>query len=158
LKRSLFLAIAAIALVAVPRVSHAQLGLVKPFSLGVAGGGALPMSDMSDVSKTGYNGTVAMQIKLPFIPLGLRVDGAYNGFSSKVTDGPKLHVLSGTGNLVWNLPSVGVSPYLIGGAGLYMATVSGTGLQSATDNKLGWNTVPGLNQPLTVYHDFDESL
>jgi hypothetical protein len=74
LKRSLFLAIAAIALVAVPRVSHAQLGLVKPISLGVAGGGALPMSDMSDVSKTGYNGTVALAIKLPFIPLGLRVD------------------------------------------------------------------------------------
>jgi opacity protein-like surface antigen len=157
LKRSLFLAIAAIALVAVPRVSHAQLGLVKPFSLGVAGGGALPMSDLSDATKTGYNGTVAMQIKLPFIPLALRVDGAYNGFSSKADNGPKLHVLSGTGNLVWNLPSVGVSPYLIGGAGLYMATATVSGLPSATDNKFGWNAGAGINLPLTVFHAFVEA-
>ena len=157
MKRSLFLAIAAIALVAVPRVSHAQLGLVKPFSLGVAGGGALPMADMSDATKTGYNGTVAMQIKLPFIPLGVRVDGAYNGFSSKVTDGPKLHVLSATGNLVWNLPSVGVSPYLIGGAGMYMPTVQATGLQSSTEHHFGWNAGAGVNLPLTVFHAFVEA-
>lgn len=157
MKRSLFLAIAAIALVAVPRVSHAQLGLVKPFSLGVAGGGALPMSDLSDGTKTGYNGTVAMGINLPFIPLGLRVDGAYNGFSSKVTDGPKLHVMSATGNLVWRLPSIGVSPYLIGGAGLYMPTVTGAGLQSTTENKFGWNAGAGINLPLTVFHAFVEA-
>ena len=51
LKRSLYLAIATIALVAAPRVSQAQLGLVKPFSLGVAGGVTQPMSDLSDAAK-----------------------------------------------------------------------------------------------------------
>ena len=157
MKRSLFLAIAAIALVAVPRVSHAQLGLVKPISLGVAGGGALPMSDMSDVSKTGYNGKVALAIKLPFIPLGLRVDGAYNGFSSKADNGPKLNVMSATGNLTWNLPSMGVSPYLIGGAGMYRAVVTGAGLPSVSDNKFGWNAGAGINLPLTVFHAFVEA-
>ena len=157
MKRSLFLAIAAIALVAVPRVSHAQLGLVKPFSLGVAGGGALPMSDMSDVSKTGYNGTVAMAIKLPFIPLGLRVDGAYNGFSSKVDNGPKLNVVSATGNLTWNLPSIGVSPYLIGGAGLYMPTGTAPGLASSTENHFGWNAGAGINLPMSFVHAFLEA-
>src|SRR6476620_140030 len=64
LKRSLFLAIAAIALVAAPRVSHAQLGALKPFQLGIAGGGTLPMSDLSNTANTGYNGTVAMAINL----------------------------------------------------------------------------------------------
>ena len=157
MKRSLFLAVATIALVAAPRVSNAQLGLVKPFSLGVAGGGSLPMSDMSNVSKTGYNGTVALGINLPFIPLGLRVDGAYNGFSSKSDGGPKVHVMSATGNLVWNLPSMGVSPYLIGGAGLYMPTVSAPGLASSTENHFGWNAGAGINLPLTMFHAFVEA-
>src|SRR6185503_12757578 len=46
LKRSLFLAIATIALVAAP--ASAQLGLVKPFQIGIAGGAAQPMSDLQD--------------------------------------------------------------------------------------------------------------
>ena len=157
MKRSLFLAIAAIALVAVPSVSHAQLGLVKPFSLGVAGGGSLPMSDLSNTSNTGYNGTVAMAINLPFIPVGLRVDGAYNSFGLKGAADSKLHVVSATGNLVFRLPSVGVSPYLIGGAGMYMAGVSAPGLASDTQNHLGWNAGAGVSLPLTVFKAFVEA-
>ena len=60
MKRSLFLAIATIALVAVPRVSSAQLGVLKPIQLGIAGGAAQPMSDLKTSSDIGYNGTVAM--------------------------------------------------------------------------------------------------
>ena len=83
LKRSLFLAIATIALVAAPRVSNAQLGVLKPFQLGIAGGATQPMSDLKTSTDIGYNGTVAMAINLPFIPVGLRVDGAYNQFAQK---------------------------------------------------------------------------
>ena len=159
MKRSLFLAIATIALVAAPRVSHAQLGLVKPFQLGIAGGAAQPMSDLKDGANLGYNGTVAMGINLPFIPVGLRVDGAYNQFGEKAGTGAKLHVVSATGNVVWRLPSVGISPYLIGGAGLYMATATTTGTVSAsqTDNHLGWNAGAGINLPLSVFHAFVEA-
>jgi hypothetical protein len=156
LKRSLFLAIATIALVAAPRVSHAQLGVLKPFSLGVAGGATQPMSDLKTGSNMGYNGTVALEINLPFIPLGLRVDGAYNQFGQK-TGGAKLHIMSATGNVVWKLPSVGVSPYLIGGAGLYIPTVQAPGLASASENHLGWNAGAGVNLPLTVFHAFVEA-
>jgi hypothetical protein len=157
LKRSLFLAIAAIALVAAPRVSHAQLGMLKPFQLGVAGGGSLPMSDLSNTAKTGYNGTVALGINLPFIPVGLRVDGAYNGFAEKAAGGAKLHVMSATGNVVWRLPSIGLSPYLIGGAGLYMPTVTAPGFASVTENHFGWNAGAGINLPLTVFKAFVEA-
>jgi hypothetical protein len=157
LKRSLYLAIAAIALVAAPRVSHAQLGLVKPFQLGVAGGGSLPMSDLSNTTNTGYNGTVALGINLPFIPVGLRVDGAYNAFSEKAAGGAKLHVMSATGNVVWKLPSIGVSPYLIGGAGLYMPTVTAPGATSTTEHHFGWNAGAGINLPLTIFKAFVEA-
>ena len=157
MKRSLYLAIAAIALVAAPRVSHAQLGLVKPFQLGVAGGGSLPMSDLSNTTNTGYNGTVALGINLPFIPVGLRVDGAYNAFSEKAAGGAKLHVMSATGNVVWKLPSIGVSPYLIGGAGLYMPTVTAPGATSTTEHHFGWNAGAGINLPLTIFKAFVEA-
>jgi hypothetical protein len=160
LKRSLFLAIAAIALVAAPRVSHAQLGVLKPFQLGIAGGGTLPMSDLSNTANTGYNGTVAMAINLPFIPVGLRVDGAYNAFSGKSgvgVAGSKLHVMSATGNVVWRLPSIGISPYLIGGAGLYMPTATAPGVASTTENHFGWNAGAGINLPLTVVKAFVEA-
>ena len=156
MKRSLFLAIATIALVAAPRVSQAQLGLVKPFSIGVAGGATQPMSDLSDGSNMGYNGTVALGINLPFIPVGLRVDGAYNGFGQK-SGGPKLHIMSATGNIVWKLPSVGVSPYLIGGAGLYIPTVEVSGLPSSSESKFGWNAGAGINLPLTIVKAFVEA-
>ena len=156
MKRSLFLAIATIALVAVPRVSSAQLGVLKPFSLGIAGGATQPMSDLKTSTDIGYNGTVAMAINLPFIPVGLRVDGAYNQFGQKAGVPAKLHVASATGNLVWRLPSVGISPYLIGGAGLYMTTAT-AGSASATENHLGWNAGAGINLPLSVFHAFVEA-
>jgi hypothetical protein len=157
LTRSLFLAIAAIALVAAPRVSQAQLGLVKPFQLGIAGGASQPMSDLKNAADLGYNGTVAMGINLPFIPVGLRVDGAYNQFGEKAGIPAKMHVMSATGNVVWHLPSVGVSPYLIGGAGLYMQSVTPTGGSAATDNHLGWNAGAGVNLPLSVFKAFVEA-
>ena len=156
MKRSLYLAIAAIAFAAVPSVSQAQFGIPKPFSIGVAGGAAQPMSDLSDGANTGYNATAALEIHLPFLPAGLRVDGAYNQFGEK-TGGAKLHVMSATGNLVVNLPNVGVQPYLIGGAGLYMPTVTAPGLASSTENHFGWNAGAGINLPMSFVHAFLEA-
>ena len=155
MKRSLYLAIAAIALVAMPRVSHAQLGALKPFQLGVAGGVAQPMSDLSDAAKLGYNATAALGINLPFIPVGLRVDGAYNSFGEKITGAGKLHAISATGNLVWRLPVPGISPYVIGGAGLYMV---GSDLDGASnENHMGWNAGAGINLPLGFLKGFVEA-
>jgi hypothetical protein len=156
LKRSLFLAIATIALVAAPRVSNAQLGVLKPFSIGIAGGAAQPMSDLKTSSNLGYNGTVAMAINLPFIPVGLRVDGAYNQFAQKVA-ADKLHIVSATGNVVWKLPNIGVAPYLIGGAGMYMQTVTAGTLPSSSDKHFGWNAGAGINLPLTIVKAFVEA-
>ena len=157
MKRSLYLAIATIALVAAPRVSQAQLGLVKPFQLGIAGGAAQPMSELKDGANLGYNGTVAMAINLPLIPVGLRVDGAYNGFAAKADGGAKLHVISATGNLVYKLPSIGVSPYVIGGAGYYMSTTTVPSSASIKDNNFGWNAGAGINLPLSVFKAFVEA-
>jgi hypothetical protein len=157
LKRLLFLAIATIALVAVPSVSSAQLGALKPIQLGIAGGAAQPMSDFSTDAKMGYNGTVALAINVPLIPVGLRIDGAYNQFGEKTVVANTKHVISATGNLVWRLPSVVISPYLIGGAGLYMNTTTPSTTAANTDKHFGWNAGAGLNLPLAVFHAFVEA-
>lgn len=156
MKRSLvFALVAGLVLVSMP--ASAQLSVVKPISLGIAGGGSLPMSDMSDVSNTGYNGTLAIAIKLPMIPVGLRLDGAYNSFGSKVGDS-KLNVASGTANLTYNLPSIGVSPYVIGGVGYYSSLVTGGALpSSARSNDFGWNAGAGIKLPFVVFSAFVEA-
>jgi hypothetical protein len=158
LKRSLFSAIAlTIALVSAPSVSQAQLGLVKPFSIGIAGGAAQPMADLKTGTDLGFNGTVLMAINLPFIPVGLRVDGAYNQFAAKSATDAKLHIVSATGNLVVKLPSVGVSPYLIGGAGMYIPAATAPGAASVSENHFGWNAGAGVNVPLGFLKGFVEA-
>lgn len=156
MKRSLvFALVACVALVSMP--ASAQLSLVKPISIGIAGGGSLPMADFADASKTGYNGTLVVALKLPMIPVGLRLDGAYNHFGAKGVDG-SLNVASVTGNLTWNLPSIGVSPYLIGGAGMYSSVATVTGLGSSDRaNDFGWNAGAGIKVPLVMFSTFVEA-
>ena len=155
MKRSLvFALVAGLVLVSMP--ASAQLGL-KPISLGIAGGGSLPMSDMSDAAKTGYNGTLAIALKLPMIPVGLRFDGAYNHFGSKLDDS-NLNIASATANVTYNLPSIGVSPYVIGGAGMYSSVVTASGLPSSErSNDFGWNAGAGIKLPLLVFSAFVEA-
>ena len=156
MKRSIvFALVASVVLVSTP--ASAQLSVLKPISLGIAGGGSLPMSDFSNESNTGYNGTLALAIKAPIIPVGLRFDGAYNMFGAKVGNG-KLHVASLTGNVTYNLPSIGISPYVIGGAGVYSSVASPEGLpSSARANDFGWNAGAGINLPLTMFKAFVEA-
>ena len=155
MKRTLVFALVA-GLVLVSTPASAQLGL-KPISLGIAGGGTLPMSDLSDATETGYNGTLAIALKLPMIPVGLRFDGAYNHFGSKVGDG-KLNIASATANLTYNLPSMGVSPYVIGGAGYYSSLASAGGLPSnVRSNDFGWNAGAGVKLPFVVFSAFVEA-
>lgn len=155
MKRSLVFALVA-GLVLVSTPASAQLGL-KPISFGIAGGGSLPMSDLSDGSSTGYNGTLALALKLPMIPVGLRFDGAYNHFGAKVGDG-KLQVASATANVTYNLPSLGVSPYVIGGGGYYSSLVSASGLPSSPrSNDFGWNAGAGVKVSFLVFSAFVEA-
>src|SRR5438045_9450338 len=115
------------------------------------------MSDLKDGADLGYNATAALGINLPFIPVGLRVDGAYNAFGQKAGVPAKLHTISATGNVAWRLPSVGISPYLIGGAGLYMVSADVSGA-SETDNPLGWNAGASINLPSPGIESFVEPM
>jgi opacity protein-like surface antigen len=155
LKRSIFAAaLAGIALVAFPHASRAQVStVVKPVQFGVAAGAAIPMSDLSDFFSTGFNGTVTLGLNPALIPLGIRIDGAYNQFGLK-GGGDNLRLASATGNLVYSVPSTGISPYAIGGIGFYNLSASSGG---SSENDFGWNIGGGIKMPLSGFDTFIEA-
>lgn len=123
---------------------------------GVAAGAAIPQGDLADDTQTGFNGTVTVAFQPSMIPLGVRIDGAYNQMGAK-GGGGNAHFTSATGNFVYKFPSTGVSPYVIGGAGLYNAAVSVTGFGTISENHFGWNAGGGISFPLSGFDTFLEA-
>ena len=159
MKRSLFAAaLAGMALVSLPFAARAQVATaVKPVQIGVAGGASLPTSDLSDGANTGWNVTGTVAFNPALIPLGVRVDGAYNRFGLKGGVDGNIAFTSVTGNLVYKIPATTVSPYAIGGAGWYHADAAVTGLGSGSDNHFGWNIGGGISMPLSGFDTFIEA-
>jgi hypothetical protein len=150
-------ALVGIALFSLSSESRAQVSTVaKPVQFGIAAGAALPVSDLSDNVNTGFNVTGTVGFSPALIPLGVRVDAAYNSMGAK-GGGANINFTSVTGNLVYKFPSTGVSPYAIGGAGWYHATVDFTGAGSASENHFGWNIGGGISMPLSGFDTFLEA-
>lgn len=126
--------------------AHAQ----SPIKLGIAGGVALPVSDLADRYDTGYNGTVTLALNAPLFPVGLRVDGMFNRLSGKGADvlganisAPDLDVSSVNANLTFNvLPLPVARVYVIGGAGYYTTKFRDT--DRDTEGKIGYNGGVGV--------------
>jgi len=160
LNRSLLAAaLSGVVLASVSFEAGAQVSSVaKPVQFGVALGAALPTSDLSDIVSTGYNGTVTLGFNPALIPLGVRVDGAYNQFAIKDAFGDgNVHFASVTGNLVYQIPGQTVTPYAIGGAGWYRAAVNVTGFGSGSEDHFGWNLGGGIKLPLSGFDTFIEA-
>jgi hypothetical protein len=157
LKRSIFVAaLAGMALAAAPLEARAQVSAIaKPVQIGFAGGAALPTSDLSETTDVGFNGTLTVGFNPALVPVGIRVDGAYNQFGVKsILGGGNIHSTSVTGNIVYKIPGATVSPYGIGGAGWYNLGGSG-GVQS--ESHFGWNVGGGISMPLSGFDTFIEA-
>jgi hypothetical protein len=156
LKRSVFAAaLAGIALVSLPAASEAQLITPKPVQFGVAAGAVIPSGDLADGLNTGFNGTVLVGLRPSLIPLGIRLEAAYNQMGAD-GGGGNLHIVSVTGNFVYKFPSI-VSPYAIGGAGWCQVGISVTGFGTVTDNKFCWNAGGGIEMQLSGFQTFVEA-
>ena len=140
--RALRLAAAAAALTVGAATAQAQ----SPVKLGIAGGVALPVSDLADSHELGYNGTVTLGVNAPLFPLGLRVDGMFNrmaGNDDALVGAPDLDVSSVNANVTYNLiPLPLAKVYLIGGAGYYTTKLRDTGLDAEGD--FGYNGGVGV--------------
>lgn len=131
----------------------------KPFSIGLAGGAAIPVGDLADFYNTGYNGTAFLGLSSLGTPIGIRIEGMYNKFFGRDDNGsshePDARIAAGTANLVYGLPGVGIRPYLIGGAGYYSLKPDVPNIES--ENELGLNGGIGAMFPLSGFNTFIEA-
>jgi opacity protein-like surface antigen len=151
--------VAAAAMVAAANPIQAQG--YNPFQIGASGGIAFPVSDLGNVTNMGYNIAVAVGLKSQYSPIGVRVEAAYNqfGFQDNVVGANgSLNIPAFTGNLVLGLPVGMLSPYAIGGVGLYRPSASINGGTSDAENDFGFNVGGGIKIPLsTSFETFVEA-
>jgi opacity protein-like surface antigen len=151
----------AVVLLAAPAAASAQIHT----GISLAGGIALPTGDFKDGTSNGYkvdngyNLAAGLNIGVPLLPIGVRIEGAYNRFGiSGLPSGftGNQDIISGTVNGTFGLGL----PYVIGGLGYYSskASVSGSGSTDSSDrtNAVGFNGGVGLRFPLGVISTFAE--
>jgi hypothetical protein len=147
------LAIASIAVI----VSAGVLPAQRPISLSLAGGISSPNGDLDRGADMGWHALAAVNVSSLMLPLGLRVDAAYNTFNASVDDG-LLRVISLTGNLTYRIPMTNspFSPYVIAGMGAFRTDCdddSGCGARTA----YGWNAGLGTKLYLLGLRSFFEA-
>ena len=147
-RKSLYALVAASLLVASAERAEAQLPSLLRFN--VNGGAAMPMSDAGDIWSAGFRVGAGVELRAPLVPVGLRLDGAYDRMSVKGGGDGNLSILSGTVNAVLSMPVMPL--YLVGGAGLYR-------LDAGADpsNELGFNVGAGFALPLPMLSPFIEA-
>lgn len=140
--------------------------ILKPVEIGFAGGAAIPLSDFGKSFSTGYNLTGTVGINPAGFPMGLRFDAAFNQFSVKsiacaqfvgntCPSKTNAKIADFSGNVVYSLPSPGITPYLIGGIGYYRVSSSVAG--SSSSSHVGFNAGGGVKIPLTGFSVFGEA-
>jgi hypothetical protein len=129
--------------------------ILKPVQIGVAAGAAVPLSDLGNSFSTGFNVTGTIGINVPLLPIGFRIDAAYNQFGAKGASNVNAKIAGVSGNVVFGMPGVVITPYLIGGVGYYRVSSSATG--SVASNNFGFNAGAGLKLPLLVFSAFIEA-
>jgi hypothetical protein len=142
-------------LAAAPSIASAQIGT----SISLAAGLALPSGEGSDQVNSGYNVAAGLNIGVPLLPVGVRLEGAYNAFESKgntSTNSSSTNIFSATANGTFGLGL----PYVIGGLGYYSAggsaKVGGTDVKFDRENAVGINGGVGVRFPLGVISTFAE--
>ena len=150
-------ALIALATLAAGRAANAQVAtILKPVQIGVAAGAAVPVSDLGTSFSTGFNVTGTIAINIPLLPVGFRIDAAYNQFGAKGASNVKAKIAGVTGNVLFSIPgAIIISPYLIGGVGYYRVSSSVSG--SVASNNFGFNAGAGVKIPLLVFAAFVEA-
>lgn len=117
-------AVAGIILVAGSAPLSAQVMVQSPVRFGIAGGATLPVNDdFKDISKTGWHAGALLDIGLPLVPIGFRIDAMWNQLAEKELGSGlsiKNRIINGTANATYSFGSVSPTKfYLIGGVGVY---------------------------------------
>ena len=150
--KRLLVAVAGLTILAAPAVAQ---DVVRPIRFGVQGGVSMPMGDLGDAADMGFIVGGLADWKPATLPIGIRFNVDYQRWGSKVLDGESLSSISGTAAAMYAIPTTGgISPYVLGGLGMYRSTCSVDDCPSETD--LGFNVGGGLNFNLGALDTFLE--
>ena len=155
MKRSI-LGAAALALVLSASTVQAQ----KPMSFGVAIGASKATGDGSDAINLGYHALGTLAFAPPTLPVGVRVDAMFNTFGLDGAGDGSLRIMGVNANATWGMPMAAspISPYLIGGLGMYNMKVDFDGCGDACkgETDLGFNVGVGTKFALSGFATFAE--
>jgi hypothetical protein len=129
------------------RRTAAAVGLILLFTaslpsaaqarLGMGAGITAPTGTYGDDKNIGYHLGLLLDVRVPNSPLGFRVDGEFHQLKYS-TSATKLQIWSASANALLKLPTgTPLTPYLIGGAGIYNSRRLFLRTPSSTD--------PGVN-------------
>ena len=146
--RSLAAAVAMLAVCALP--ASAQL------SLSVAAGVNAPINSLADLAETGYNVAAGLNVNSSGLPVGLKIEGAYNGLQLRGPGGD-VRIITGTANAVFNVGKTPNAPYLIAGLGAYSRRITDAVGNTGDKTVFGINGGGGLRFPLSGISTFLEA-
>jgi hypothetical protein len=139
-----------------------QLHAQKSYALGFGGGAAIPVGQLSDAQKTGFNGIASLALGTAEVPLGVRIDLIYNRFPrnglvspQSGSAGASFRVTGVLANLVYAFPGTSAKTYVVAGGGLYSTRTEVAGAQAKSD--LGLNAGAGFTFGVGPIASFVES-
>lgn len=144
------MALWAAALAAVPAAAVAQ----RP-SLLVGGGLTSPIGDFKDVADGGYHLSLGVQMALPSLPVGVRLDGSYHRLPAPTVAFEDPRVLGGALDVVFDLPGEGLVPYMLIGVGRYRIEAGALGVTQAVIRN-GFQGGFGVNLGTIAFGGFAE--
>ncbi len=157
LRQTLYGALAASLLLAGASTADAQFA--SPIRFNLHGGAAVPTGDGSDAWGLGFRLGAGVELRVPLIPVGLRLDGDFDRLRAdadlQVPGEPRVNltIWSATLNAV---VSPMVSPlYFIGVIGFYSSDTDEEGVESETD--FGFNVGAGFSVPVPGPSPFIEA-
>jgi hypothetical protein len=141
-----------LALAAVLAIGSTGAQAQRPIQVGIAAGASIPTGDLGDQTDTGYHVTGIAEIAPLLMPFGVRAELMFNQLKIKGTS-DNLNLFALTGNAVFGLPGIVISPYLIAGVGYYNSKFTGF---SDSSNDLGLNGGVGTKFRLGGLSTFGE--
>ena len=124
--------------------------------ISIGAGPSFAMGDLGDGLDMGYHAQVSLGFGLPMLPIGLQADVGLNRFAVSDIDDANFQTIHGAVNAVINLPTPGITPYLIGGVGYYNLKFDIAG-EDADTNDFGINVGGGVRLGLPGLGVFAEA-
>lgn len=166
MRRMVWSVIAAVTSLAFAVPASAQLAS-SPARFGIVGGGTFPLGNLSDIASSGWHAGALVDLGLPLVPLGFRVEGAWHQLGTKTftentpggafTSTEKARVIAVTLNATYALgPQPLIKPYIIGGVGGYNVRFEPSDRDAFSETRFGINLGAGLRVQLTGFSTFAE--